>query len=65
MVTLTPPFVGNLARIQHLRQFATRVCSVPTSQGEEGTAVLTTPPTVPPQTLGSLHQRASLPRSLQ
>lgn len=33
------------------------------SQGAEGTAGLTTPSTVPPQTLGSFHQCAPLPHS--
>lgn len=45
MVTLNPPFVGNLARTQLLNQFATSLLSsyLQVSQGAEGTAALTTP----------------------
>lgn len=43
MVTLNPPFVGNLARTQLLNQFSTSLLSsyLQVSQGAEGTAVLT------------------------
>lgn len=45
MVTLNPPFAGNLARTQLLNEFATSLLSscLQVSQGAEGTAVLTTP----------------------